>query len=132
FNALHAQHAAAQAYTRSQAHAGWSLIRARYDDGGYSGGAAERPAVQGLLAGVRARKLGVIVVYKVDRLTRSLADFAKLVELFDAHGPSFVSATQQINKTTSTGRLTLTVLLPFAQSHREVTPERLRDEAPAR
>src|SRR5438128_11897489 len=101
FNSLDAQHDAAQAYIRSQAHAGWTLIRARYDDGGYSGGSTERPALQRLLADVRSRKVDVIVVYKVDRLTRSLADFAKLVELFDAHGVSFVSVTQQFNTTTS-------------------------------
>lgn len=100
FNSLDAQYEAARAYIRSQAHAGWSLARARYDDGGYSGGTIERPALQRLLADVRAGKIDVIVVYKVDRLTRSLADFAKLVELFDAHGVSFVSVTQQFNTTT--------------------------------
>ena len=107
FNSLDAQHDAAQAYIRSQAHAGWALVRSRYADGGYSGGSTERPALQRLLADVRARKVDVIVVYKVDRLTRSLADFAKLVELFDDHGVSFVSVTQQFNTTTSMGRLTL-------------------------
>jgi Resolvase, N terminal domain len=101
FNSLDAQHDAAQAYIRSQAHAGWMLIRSRYADGGYSGGSIERPALQRLLADVRARKVDVIVVYKVDRLTRSLADFAKLVELFDGHGVSFVSVTQQFNTTNS-------------------------------
>jgi predicted site-specific integrase-resolvase len=121
FNSLDAQHDAAQAYIRSQAHAGWTLIRSRYDDGGYSGGSTERPALQRLLADVRTRKVDVIVVYKVDRLTRSLADFAKLVELFDDHGVSFVSVTQQFNTTTSMGRLTLNVLLSFAQFEREVT-----------
>jgi len=115
FNSLDAQHDAAQAYIRSQAHAGWTLIRARYDDGGYSGGSTERPALQRLLSDVKAGKIDVIVVYKVDRLTRSLADFAKLVELFDGHGVSFVSVTQQFNTTTSMGRLTLNVLLSFAQ-----------------
>jgi hypothetical protein len=104
FNSLDAQHDAAQAYIRSQAHAGWTLIRSRYDDGGYSGGSTERPALQRLLTDVRTRKVDVIVVYKVDRLTRSLADFAKLVELFDGHGVSFVSVTQQFNTTTSMGR----------------------------
>jgi len=128
FNSLDAQHDAAQAYIRSQAHAGWALIRSRYDDGGYSGGSTERPALQRLLADVRAHKVDVIVVYKVDRLTRSLADFAKLVELFDAHGVSFVSVTQQFNTTTSMGRLTLNVLLSFAQFEREVTSERIRDK----
>ncbi len=131
FNSLDAQHDAAEAYIRSQAHAGWTLIRARYDDGGYSGGSTERPALQRLLADVRSRKVDVIVVYKVDRLTRSLADFAKLVELFDGHGVSFVSVTQQFNTTTSMGRLTLNVLLSFAQFEREVTSERIRDKIAA-
>jgi site-specific DNA recombinase len=131
FNSLDAQHDAAQAYIRSQAHAGWTLIRSRYDDGGYSGGSTERPALQRLLADVRTRKVDVIVVYKVDRLTRSLADFAKLVELFDEHGVSFVSVTQQFNTTTSMGRLTLNVLLSFAQFEREVTSERIRDKIAA-
>jgi site-specific DNA recombinase len=111
---------------RSQAHAGWTLIKARHDDGGYSGGSTDRPDLQRLLDDIRARKIDVIVVYKVDRLTRSLADFAKLVELFDAHGVSFVSVTQQFNTTTSMGRLTLNVLLSFAQFEREVTSERIR------
>jgi DNA invertase Pin-like site-specific DNA recombinase len=131
FNSLQAQYDAAEAYIRSQAHAGWTLGKARYDDGGFSGGSIERPAVQRLLADVRARKINVIVVYKVDRLTRSLADFAKLVELFDAHDVSFVSVTQQFNTTTSMGRLTLNVLLSFAQFEREVTAERIRDKIAA-
>ena len=131
FNSLDAQHEASQAYIRSQAHAGWTLIRSRYDDGGYSGGSTERPALQRLLEDIRAEKVDVIVVYKVDRLTRSLADFAKLVELFDAHGVSFVSVTQQFNTTTSMGRLTLNVLLSFAQFEREVTSERIRDKIAA-
>ncbi len=131
FNSLDAQHDAAQAYIRSQAHAGWALIRVRYDDGGYSGGSTERPALQRLLADVGTGKVDVIVVYKVDRLTRSLADFAKLVELFDGHGVSFVSVTQQFNTTTSMGRLTLNVLLSFAQFEREVTSERIRDKIAA-
>jgi site-specific DNA recombinase len=131
FNSLDAQHGAAQAYIRSQAHAGWTLIRSRYDDGGYSGGSTERPALQRLLADIRTGKVDVIVVYKVDRLTRSLADFAKLVELFDAHSVSFVSVTQQFNTTTSMGRLTLNVLLSFAQFEREVTSERIRDKIAA-
>jgi site-specific DNA recombinase len=97
FNSLDAQYEAAQAYIKSQAHAGWTLIRSRYDDGGYSGGSTDRPDLQKLLDDIRARKIDVIVVYKVDRLTRSLADFAKLVELFDAHGVSFVSVTQQFS-----------------------------------
>src|SRR5215475_3195317 len=128
FNSLDAQHDAAQAYIRSQAHAGWTLVRNRYDDGGFSGGSTDRPALQQLLADIRAHKINVVVVYKVDRLTRSLADFAKLVELFDAHGVSFVSVTQQFNTTTSMGRLTLNVLLSFAQFEREVTAERIRDK----
>src|SRR5213595_573594 len=131
FNSLDAQYDAASAYIRSQAHAGWTLIRARYDDGGYSGGDTERPALQRLLSDVKAGKIDVIVVYKVDRLTRSLADFAKLVELFDGHGVSFVSVTQQFNTTTSMGRLTLNVLLSFAQFEREVTSERIRDKIAA-
>jgi DNA invertase Pin-like site-specific DNA recombinase len=131
FNSLDAQYDAAQAYIRSQAHAGWTLVRTRYDDGGFSGGSTDRPALQQLLVDVRAHKINVIVVYKVDRLTRSLADFAKLVELFDAHGVSFVSVTQQFNTTTSMGRLTLNVLLSFAQFEREVTSERIRDKIAA-
>ena len=128
FNSLDAQYDAAQAYIRSQAHAGWTIVRTRYDDGGFSGGSTERPALQQLLADIRAHRINVIVVYKVDRLTRSLADFAKLVELFDAYGVSFVSVTQQFNTTTSMGRLTLNVLLSFAQFEREVTSERIRDK----
>src|ERR1700716_1924802 len=131
FNSLDAQYDAASAYVRSQAHAHWTLVRTRYDDGGFSGGSTNRPALQSLLADVKARKINVIVVYKVDRLTRSLADFAKLVELFDAHGVSFVSVTQQFNTTTSMGRLTLNVLLSFAQFEREVTSERIRDKIAA-
>jgi site-specific DNA recombinase len=131
FNSLDAQYDAGSAYIKSQAHAGWSLIRSRYDDGGYSGGSTDRPDLQKLLDDIRSRKIDVIVVYKVDRLTRSLADFAKLVELFDAHGVSFVSVTQQFNTTTSMGRLTLNVLLSFAQFEREVTSERIRDKIEA-
>jgi DNA invertase Pin-like site-specific DNA recombinase len=131
FNSLDAQYDASQAYIRSQAHAGWTLLRAKYDDGGFSGGNTDRPALQRLLEDVRAGKIDVIVVYKVDRLTRSLADFAKLVELFDKHHVSFVSVTQQFNTTTSMGRLTLNVLLSFAQFEREVTSERIRDKIAA-
>jgi site-specific DNA recombinase len=131
FNSLDAQYDAASAYIKSQAHAGWTMIRSRYDDGGYSGGSTDRPDLQKLLDDIRARKIDVIVVYKVDRLTRSLADFAKLVELFDSHGVSFVSVTQQFNTTTSMGRLTLNVLLSFAQFEREVTSERIRDKIAA-
>jgi site-specific DNA recombinase len=131
FNSLDAQYDASQAYIRSQAHAGWSLLRAKYEDGGFSGGNTDRPALQRLLDDVHGGKVDVIVVYKVDRLTRSLADFAKLVELFDQHGVSFVSVTQQFNTTTSMGRLTLNVLLSFAQFEREVTSERIRDKIAA-
>src|SRR5947208_1219997 len=128
FNSLDAQYDASQAYIRSQAHAGWTLLRPKYDDGGFSGGNTDRPALQRLLDDVRAGKVDVIVVYKVDRLTRSLADFAKLVELFDQYNVSFVSVTQQFNTTTSMGRLTLNVLLSFAQFEREVTSERIQDK----
>jgi DNA invertase Pin-like site-specific DNA recombinase len=131
FNSLDAQYEASSAYIKSQVHAGWTHLRSRYDDGGYSGGSTERPALQRLLDDVRAGKIDVIVVYKVDRLTRSLADFAKLVELFDGHDVSFVSVTQQFNTTTSMGRLTLNVLLSFAQFEREVTSERIRDKIAA-
>src|SRR6202451_3021757 len=130
FNSLDAKYEAASAYIKSQAHAGWTQIRARYDDGGYSGGSTDRPDLQRLLEDIRARKIDVIVVYKVDRLTRSLADFAKLVELFDAHSVSFVSVTQPFN-TPTLGRLTLNVLLSFAQFEREVTSERIRDKIAA-
>lgn len=131
FNSLDAQREACEAYIKSQTHEGWRLIASRFDDGGFSGGNLERPALQALLAELRERRLDIIVVYKVDRLTRSLADFAKLVELFDAHGVSFVSVTQSFNTTTSMGRLTLNVLLSFAQFEREVTGERIRDKIAA-
>ena len=131
FNSLDAQREASEAYIKSQAHEGWRLIRDQYNDGGYSGGSMDRPALQKLLADVEARRIDVIVVYKVDRLTRSLADFAKLVELFDKHEVSFVSVTQSFNTTTSMGRLTLNVLLSFAQFEREVTGERIRDKIAA-
>ena len=131
FNSLAAQREACEAYIRSQQHEGWVLARNRYDDGGFSGGSMERPALQELLADIRARRIDIIVVYKVDRLTRSLADFARLVELFDAQGVSFVSVTQQFNTTSSMGRLTLNVLLSFAQFEREVTGERIRDKIAA-
>jgi site-specific DNA recombinase len=131
FNSLDAQREASEAYIKSQAHEGWRLVRDHYDDGGFSGGSMERPGLQKLLADVQARRIDLIVVYKVDRLTRSLADFAKLVETFDAHGVSFVSVTQSFNTTTSMGRLTLNVLLSFAQFEREVTGERIRDKIAA-
>src|SRR6476620_4887771 len=116
FNSLDAQYDASQSYIRSQAHAGWTLVRGKYDDGGFSGGNTDRPALQRLLEDVQSGKVDVILVYKVDRLTRSLADFAKLVELFDKHNVSFVSVTQQFNTTTSMGRLTLNVLLSLPSS----------------
>jgi DNA invertase Pin-like site-specific DNA recombinase len=128
FNSLAAQREACEAFIRSQQHEGWALGRTRYDDGGFSGGNMERPALQGLLAEIRARRIDIVVVYKVDRLTRSLADFARLVEIFDAEAVSFVSVTQQFNTTSSMGRLTLNVLLSFAQFEREVTGERIRDK----
>ena len=131
FNSLDNQREASEAYIKSQAHEGWKLIRDRFDDGGFSGGSMERPALQMLLEAVREGRIDVIVVYKVDRLTRSLADFAKLVELFDEHDVSFVSVTQAFNTTTSMGRLTLNVLLSFAQFEREVTGERIRDKIAA-
>lgn len=131
FNSLHAQREACEAFVLSQKGLGWTLNPAAYDDGGFSGGNVERPALKRLIADVEAGKVKVIVVYKVDRLTRSLADFAKLVELFDAKGVSFVSVTQQFNTTTSMGRLTLNVLLSFAQFEREVTGERIRDKIAA-
>ena len=131
FNSLDNQREASEAYIKSQAHEGWRLAREHYDDGGFSGGSMERPALQKLLEDVKARKIDVIVVYKVDRLTRSLADFAKLVELFDAHRVSFISVTQAFNTTTSMGRLTLNMLLSFAQFKREITGERIRDKVAA-
>jgi len=131
FNSLDAQREAAEAYVKSQAHEGWLCLRDHFDDGGYSGGSMERPALQELISAVKARRLDIIVVYKVDRLTRSLADFAKLVELFEAHAVSFVSVTQSFNTTSSMGRLTLNVLLSFAQFEREVTGERIRDKIAA-
>jgi site-specific DNA recombinase len=131
FNSLDNQREASEAYIRSQAHEGWKLIRDHYDDGGFSGGSMGRPALVKLLDDVRARRVDVIVVYKVDRLTRSLADFAKLVELFDEHDVSFISVTQAFNTTTSMGRLTLNMLLSFAQFEREITGERIRDKVAA-
>jgi len=121
FNSLHAQREACEAFIKSQAGEGWRLVRAAYDDGGLSGGTMERPALQRLLGDINQGLIDVVVVYKVDRLTRALADFAKMVEVFDAHGVSFVAVTQQFNTTTSMGRLTLNVLLSFAQFEREVT-----------
>jgi site-specific DNA recombinase len=131
FNSLDAQREACEAYIKSQAHEGWSLVPDRFDDGGLSGASLERPALQSLLDQVRLKKIDIVVVYKVDRLTRSLADFAKLVELFDQYEVSFVSVTQSFNTTSSMGRLTLNVLLSFAQFEREVIGERVRDKIAA-
>jgi site-specific DNA recombinase len=131
FTSLDAQREACEAYIKSQAHEGWSLVRDRFDDGGLSGASLDHFALQILLDQVRARRIDIIVVYKVDRLTRSLADFAKLVELFDEHEVSFVSVTQSFNTTSSMGRLTLNVLLSFAQFEREVIGERVRDKIAA-
>lgn len=131
FNSLDAQREACEAFIKSQQHEGWRLIPTFYDDGGYSGGNMDRPALKKLLSDTNQQKIQVVVVYKVDRLTRSLADFAKIVEQFDTKGVSFVSVTQQFNTTSSMGRLTLNVLLSFAQFEREVTGERIRDKIAA-
>lgn len=131
YNSLDAQRDACAAYVLSQAGEGWTLLPQPYDDGGYSGGTMERPALQCLLADIEARRVDVVVVYKVDRLTRALADFARIVEIMDGHGASVVSVTQAFNTTTSMGRLTLNVLLSFAQFEREVTGERIRDKIAA-
>jgi DNA invertase Pin-like site-specific DNA recombinase len=131
FNSLDAQREACEAYIRSQAHEGWRLNRERYDDGAFSGASLDRPALRALLADIEAGKIDTVVVYKVDRLTRSLADFAKIVEVFDEHNASFVSITQAFNTTNSMGRLTLNVLLSFAQFEREVIGERVRDKIAA-
>ena len=131
FNSLHAQRDACEAYIKSQASQGWRALPQHYDDPAYSGGNLDRPALKRLLADIDAGKVDVIVVYKIDRLTRSLADFAKLVEAFDARSISFVAVTQQFNTTTSMGRLTLNVLLSFAQFERELSSERVRDKVAA-
>src|SRR5437764_35085 len=131
FNSLHAQREACEAYVKSQRHEGWVCLAQAYDDGGLSGATMDRPALQQLLADIQAGRVDVVVCYKVDRLTRSLADFAKIVEVFDAKGVSFVSVTQQFNTSTSMGRLTLNVLFSFAQFEREVTGERIRDKIAA-
>jgi DNA invertase Pin-like site-specific DNA recombinase len=131
FNSLDAQREACAAFILSQKHEGWTVLTAQYDDGGYSGGTMERPALKRLLDDIEADQVDVLVVYKVDRLTRALSDFAKLVEVFDRRGVSFVSITQQFNTTTSMGRLTLNVLLSFAQFEREVIGERVRDKIAA-
>jgi len=131
FNSLDAQREACEAYIVSQRHAGWIALSDMYDDGGLSGGTMERPALKRLLEDIQAGKVQIVVVYKVDRLTRSLADFAKIVDIFDAHNASFVSVTQQFNTTTSMGRLTLNMLLSFAQFEREIAGERIRDKIAA-
>ncbi len=131
FNSLDAQREACEAYIRSQKHEGWVVIETLYDDGGVSGATMERPALKRLLADIAARKVDSVVTYKIDRLTRTLTDFAKIVEVFDTHAVSFVSVTQQFNTTTSMDRLTLNVLLSFAQFEREVTSERIRDKIAA-
>jgi site-specific DNA recombinase len=131
FNSLDAQYEACAAYVTSQRHEGWKLVPDRYDDGGLSGGTLDRPALQRLLAEIDAGRIGMVVVYKIDRLTRSLVDFGRLVERLDASGCSFVSVTQAFNTATSMGRLTLNVLLSFAQFEREVTAERIRDKIAA-
>ena len=131
FNSLHAQREACESYIQSQKHEGWQLIPTAYDDGGFSGGNVERPALRALLDEIQSGQIDVVIVYKVDRLSRSLADFVRLIELFDKHGVSFVSVTQQFNTSNSMGRLTLNVLLSFAQFEREVTSERIRDKIAA-
>ena len=131
FNSLDAQREACEAYIKSQAHEGWQALSQRYDDAAYSGASLERPALQQLLTDIDAGRVNIVVVYKIDRLTRSLADFAKLVEIFDKKSVSFVAITQQFNTTTSMGRLTLNVLLSFAQFERELSSERVRDKVAA-
>ncbi|RYG88394.1 MAG: recombinase family protein [Alphaproteobacteria bacterium] len=131
YNSLHAQRDACEAYVKSQVGEGWTCLRTAYDDGGISGGTMDRPGLKQLLADIAAKRIDVVVVYKVDRLTRSLWDFAKIVEVFDAHQVSFVSVTQSFNTTSSMGRLTLNMLLSFAQFEREVTSERIRDKIAA-
>src|ERR1700720_4124746 len=131
FNSLQAHREACEAFINSQRHEGWVCLRAAYDDGGFSGATMDRPALQQLLADITAGRGDTLVGYKIDRLTRSLADFAKIVEILDAKSASFVSVTQQFNTTTSMGRLTLNVLLSFAQFEREVTGERIRDKIAA-
>src|SRR6516164_11343316 len=131
FNSLQAQREACEAFINSQRHEGWVCLPTCYDDGGFSGATMDRPALQRLLADITARRVDIVVVYKIDRLTRSLTDFAKIVEILDARDASFVSVTQQFNTTTSMGRLTLNILLSFAQFEREVIGERIRDKIAA-
>jgi len=131
FNSLDAQRESAEAYIASQRHEGWLCIADRYDDGGFTGGNMERPALKRLFADIEAGDIDCVVVYKVDRLSRSLLDFARIMELFDKHAVSFVSVTQQFNTTSSMGRLTLNILLSFAQFEREIISERTRDKMAA-
>src|SRR6516164_3713595 len=131
FNSLDAQREACEAYIKSQAHEGWRVLSEHYDDPAFSGASLNRPALQQLLADIDAGRVNIVVVYKIDRLTRSLSDFAKLVEIFDKKNVSFVAVTQQFNTTSSMGRLTLNVLLSFAQFERELTGERIRDKIAA-
>ena len=131
FNSLQAQREACESFIHSQKAEGWRLMETAYDDGGFSGGSMERPGLRALLDDIRHKRIDIVVVYKIDRLTRSLADFAKMVEVFDQHGVSFVAVTQQFNTTSSMGRLTLNILLSFAQFEREVTAERIRDKIAA-
>ena len=131
YNSLHAQREACEAFIRSQAGEGWRLVETAYDDGGQSGGTMDRPALQCLLSDIDQGRIDIVVVYKIDRLTRSLTDFSRIVESFDAHHVSFISTTQQFNTTSSMGRLTLNILLSFAQFEREVTGERIRDKVAA-
>ena len=131
FNSLDAQREAGEAYIKSQVHEGWELIETLYDDGGFTGANMERPALQQLLADIAAKRVDCVVVYKVDRLSRSLLDFSRIMEAFDRHGVSFVSVTQAFNTATSMGRLILNVLLSFAQFEREMISERTRDKIAA-
>ena len=131
FNSLDNQREACEAYIKSQAQEGWRLVKDKFDDGGFSGGSMDRPALKKLLEEVKLRRIDVIIVHKVDRLTRSLADFGKLVERFDAEVASFISVTQAFNTTTSICRLTLNMLPSFAQFEREITGERIRDKVAA-
>jgi site-specific DNA recombinase len=128
FNSLEAQRESCEAYVASQRAEGWLLVPDRYDDGGFSGGTLDRPALKRLLTDIEAGKVDVVVVYKIDRLSRSLMDFSRLVEVFDQRKVTFVSVTQSFNTTTSMGRLTLNILLSFAQFEREVIGERIRDK----
>ena len=131
YNTLDAQREAGEKYIEAMRHEGWRIMPEQYDDGGYSGGNMDRPGLQKLMADIEAGRVDIVVVYKIDRLSRSLADFAKLVDVFDEYGVTFVSVTQSFNTTTSMGRLTLNVLLSFAQFEREVTSERIRDKIAA-